>query len=281
MVAIDESLSTGQQLVYTITSVPSDGEFFETIFTMTYSIVARDPVSGALGIAVASRFFAVGSLVPYVRHNSAIASQAFVNPMWGVEGAERLSRGESGEIVMADFIARDAGQANRQAHLIDVNGKSVAHTGAACIEWAGHVMTDGVSVAGNMLSGPDVINDTLTAYLEHAHLSFAERLLIAMQAGEAAGGDKRGRQSAALRIHKAQDYPWLDLRVDDHADPLSELRRLYQVAHDRLVHFAQTFATAENFSGTTDRTELDRSIAELEARRQRDGEVSQSFATPL
>ncbi len=248
---------------------------------MTYSIVARDPISGAFGIAVASRFFAVGSLVPYIRHNSAIASQAFVNPMWGVEGAERLRKGECGALVMADFIERDAGQANRQAHLIDTNGKCVAHTGALCIDWAGHVAADGVSVAGNMLAGPDVVDDTLAAYLDNSQLDFAERLLIAMQAGEVAGGDKRGKQAAALRIHHAQDYPVLDLRVDDHADPLSELRRLYAVAHERLIHFAQAFATVENFSGTTDRTELDQSIAKREASRRRHGEESQSFATPL
>lgn len=248
---------------------------------MTYSIVARDPDSGSFGIAVASRFFAVGSLVPYVRRNSAIASQAFVNPMWGVEGIERLYQGECGESLMADFVARDAGQANRQAHLIDIDGKCVAHTGTLCIDWAGHTAADGVSVAGNMLAGPEVIDDTLTAYLDNAQLEFPERLLFAMQAGEEAGGDKRGKQAAALRIHRTQDYPMLDLRVDDHADPLSELRRLYAVAHERLIHFAHTFATAENFSGTTDRTELDRSINEREATRQHNGEESQSFATPL
>lgn len=248
---------------------------------MTYSIIARDTDSGTLGIAVASRFFAVGSLVPYFRHNVAFASQAFVNPMWGIEGIQRLSRGENGQYVMADFVARDAGQAHRQAHLIDARGLCVAHTGAQCIDWAGHVSDYGVSVAGNMLVGRNVIDDTLAAYLDHSALSFAERLLVAMQAGEAAGGDKRGKQAAALRIHQAQDYPVLDLRVDDHADPLQELYRLYAVAQERLAHFSKTFATAENFSGTTDRTELDRSIAEREAQRQRDGEVSPSFATPL
>ncbi|MFK7858088.1 MAG: DUF1028 domain-containing protein [Granulosicoccus sp.] len=247
---------------------------------MTYSIVAHDPASGSLGIAVASRFFAVGSLVPYARHNAAIASQAFVNPMWGVEGVERLGGGECGELVMADFVERDAGQASRQAHLIDAHGKSVAHTGAQCIDWAGHVVSDGVSVAGNMLAGPNVVADTLTSYLNSSQLPFAERLLCAMQAGEDAGGDKRGKQSAALRIHRAQDYPMLDLRVDDHADPLKELSRLYAVAQERLVYFAHTFATTNNFSGTTDRTELDRSIAELEARQRKNGEVSKSFATP-
>ena len=248
---------------------------------MTYSIVARDPDSGELGIAVASRFFAVGSLVPNIRHNIAVATQAFVNPMWGVEGARRLAAGESAEIVMADFVSRDGGQAIRQAHMIDAQGHSVAHTGKECIDWAGHEIAHGVSVAGNMLAGPEVVGDTLSCYLDNASLSFVERLLAAMDAGETAGGDKRGRQAAGLRIHCGQDYPILDLRADDHADPLAELRRLNSVAQERSVHFAKTFPTAENFSGTTDRTELDRSIAEREAQWARDGIVSQSFATTL
>ena len=247
---------------------------------MTYSIVARDPGSGALGIAVASRFFAVGSLVPYIGHNVAFASQAFVNPMWGVEGVQRLSGGESGDSVMSDFIARDEGRAIRQAHLIDANGSIVAHTGAQCVDWAGHIADQGVSVAGNMLTGPDVIADTLASFLAHSHLDFSERLMTAMEAGEAAGGDKRGKQAAALRIHHSQSYPVLDLRVDDHADPLVELRRLHAVAQERLVHFAHEFATTRNFSGTTDRTLLDKAIAEREAQWRRDGVVSQSLATP-
>ncbi len=246
---------------------------------MTYSIVARDPETDAVGIAVASCFFAVGSLVPYIRHNAAFASQAFVNPMWGVEGAARLSAGENGASVIADFIARDNGQAIRQAHLIDANGHCAAHTGAQCVDWAGHVSGTGVSVAGNMLAGARVVNDTLACYQDNSALEFSERLLAAMEAGELAGGDKRGRQAAALCIHHSQDYPALDLRVDDHADPLHELRRLHRVGQERLVHFVPTFATAINFSGTTDRTELDQALAEQEAQRARDGVLSVSLAT--
>jgi uncharacterized Ntn-hydrolase superfamily protein len=248
---------------------------------LTYSIVARDAATGSLGIAVASRFFAVGSLVPHICNNAAIATQAFVNPMWGVEGKRRLLGGESAETVMADFINRDAGQAIRQAHMIDAMGVSVAHTGANCIDWAGHRIADGVSVAGNMLVGPEVVDQTLMCFQDSANLPFAERLLTAMEAGEAAGGDKRGRQAAALLVHHAQDYPILDLRVDDHADPLSELRRLHSVAQERAVHFANTFATDENFSGTIDRTELDRSIIEREAQMAKSDYVSSSFATTV
>jgi len=246
---------------------------------MTYSIVARDPDTGFLGIAVASRFFAVGALVPHIRTNCAVATQAFVNPLWGVEGAQRLTERETAEQVMADFISRDAGQAQRQAHMIDANGNSAAHTGADCIDWAGHNLSDGVSVAGNMLVGPAVVADTMTCYLDNMTLPFDARLLTAMEAGQTAGGDKRGRQSAALKIHRGLDYPWLDLRADDHSDPLAELRRLRAVVDERFVFFADEFATPANFSGCSDRSDLDRRITAAESQRLSEGHSTASFAT--
>lgn len=249
---------------------------------MTYSIVARDPESGDFGIAVASRFFAVGALVPHIRGGKcAVATQAFVNPLWGVEAADRLANGEAAPDVMADLIARDAGQAQRQAHMIDAAGRIAAHTGAECIDWCGHVSGDGVSVAGNMLAGEAVITETLAAFLANPGLPFAERLMTAMEAGEVAGGDKRGKQSAALRIHRGEDYSWLDIRADDHADPLPELRRLYDVAQERFLHVAEVMPTRKNFSGLADRTPLDAAIAAEEERRVREGRASKSFATPL
>ncbi len=249
---------------------------------MTYSIVARDPATGQLGIAAASRFFAVGSLVPHIRGGTcAVATQAFVNPLWGLEAAERMTKGETAPDVLADLVSRDGGQAQRQAHLIDKDGRQAVHTGADCIDWCGHVTGDGVSVAGNMLVGETVITDTLAAYQAHPELTFAERLLTAMEAGEAAGGDKRGKQSAALRIHRSEDFPWLDLRTDDHSDPLAELRRLYDVAEERYLHIAEVMPTSANFSGLIDRAPLDAVIAEAEERRKRDGRQSKSFATSL
>ena len=229
---------------------------------MTYSIVARDPETGHLGVAVASRFFAVGALVPHIRPDAAVATQAFVNPMWGVDGARRLQNGEDAADVLADFIARDPGQAQRQAHMIDVQNNIAAHTGADCVDWAGHCGAEGISVAGNMLVGPQVIEDTLACYLANLDQPFERRLLLAMKAGEDAGGDKRGRQSAALRIHRGQDYPWLDLRADDHDDPLAELNRLLEVAGERFLLFAECFGTREDFAGVIDRTELDRNLAD-------------------
>lgn len=247
---------------------------------MTYSIVARDHASGEIGIAVASRFFACGSLVPHVAATAAVASQAFVNPLWGVEGLSRLVAGDLAPDVLSDFVARDSGQSIRQAHLIDRNGRIAQHTGEGCVPWAGHVSASDVSVAGNMLTGPEVVEDTLKAYIDASDQSFAMRLMTAMQAGEDAGGDKRGRQAAGLLIHNGQPYPSLDLRVDDHADPLSELRRLMAVADERTKFFYMGLATTENFSGMTDRSPIDQAIAKDEARRKRDGIKSQSHAVP-
>ncbi|MEZ5824103.1 MAG: DUF1028 domain-containing protein [Geminicoccaceae bacterium] len=247
---------------------------------MTYSIVARDRVTGQFGIAVASRFFAVGALVPHIRGGRcAVATQAFVNPLWGVEGARRLAEGEDAPAVMADFIARDGGQRQRQCHMIDSSGVIAAHTGEECIDWCGHTAGEGVSVAGNMLEGPEVIEATRASFEANGDLPFADRLLLAMRAGEEAGGDKRGRQSACLRIHRGEDYPWLDLRADDHADPLTELERLLAVARERFIHVAETMATHENFSGMIDRREIDERITTEEKRRLASGRPTRSFAT--
>ncbi|PUB19145.1 DUF1028 domain-containing protein [Yoonia sediminilitoris] len=249
---------------------------------MTYSIVARDPETGAYGVAVASRFFAVGALVPHIRGGKcAVATQAFINPLFGLEGADRLAAGETADAVLTDMIGRDGGRAQRQLHMVDSTGRVAAHTGAECIDWAGHATGDSVSVAGNMLAGPDVVAQTLACYNAHMDLPFAERLLTAMEAGAAAGGDKRGTQSAALCIHRTEDYPWLDIRADDHPDPLAELRRLLDVAGERYLHFAKILPTADNFSGLTDRASVDAAIAAEEVRRKAEGRKSRSFATEL
>lgn len=248
---------------------------------MTYSIVARDTRSGEIGIAVASRFFACGVQVPWLSATAAVASQAFVNPLWGIEGLDRVQNGEGPDAILADFVARDAGQASRQAHFLAPSGEMAQHTGADCVPWAGHVAAPDVSVAGNMLVGPAVVEDTLAAYLAHPDLPLAERLMTAMEAGEAAGGDKRGRQAAGLIVHAGQPYPAIDVRTDDHADPLAELRRLIAVSKERYVQFARSMATTDNFSGATDRRPLDAAIAQDEADRARRGIKSQSFATPL
>lgn len=247
---------------------------------MTYSLIAK-AVDGSIGLIVASNFFACGAVVPFVSGTVAIASQAFCNPIWGSEGRARMMAGESAQQVLDDLAARDEGRAIRQAHMMDAQEGFAAHTGADCVDWAGHIMGDGHSVAGNMLAGPRVIEATSEAYLANAALPFAQRLITAMVAGEKEGGDKRGRQAAGLIIHRGEDHPWLDLRADDDADPLAELARLWDVAQERYVHFAKGMPSAERFSGYPTRAGIDADIAAAEARRKSEGRESRSHAVEL
>jgi uncharacterized Ntn-hydrolase superfamily protein len=234
---------------------------------MTWSLVARD-ASGAFGAAVASRFFAVGALCPGVRaRRGALSSQALMNPLYVRDGLAALDEGLVASAVVSRLLARDGGREVRQLHVVDAQGRTAAHTGSACIAWCGHRAGDGFSVAGNMLAGPEVIEATAKSYEAHAHLRFEERLIVAMQAGEDAGGDKRGKQGAALRIHTTEDYPFLDLRVDDHAEPLQELRRLLAASLERYQPFLSCLATDADYAGITDRARIDAEVARFHAER--------------
>ena len=230
---------------------------------MTWSIIARDKNTGQFGIAVATRFFAVGGLVPHLKSGvGAIATQALVNLFYGTDGLRLLEQGASAEEVVATVTAADSGRDQRQVHAIDTQGGTAAHTGKSCIDWCGHVAGDNFSVAGNMLAGRRVIEDTAAAYAKNAALSFPRRLIAAMRAGEAAGGDKRGKQSAALVICGEEEWPDLNLRVDDHAEPLAELERLESVSRERLVHFMAMWPRRRDRIGITDRDAIERKIAE-------------------
>jgi uncharacterized Ntn-hydrolase superfamily protein len=234
---------------------------------MTWSLVARDP-SGAFGVAVASRFFAVGALCPGVRaRRGALSSQALMNPLYVRDGLAALDQGLDAEAVLQSLLARDEGRDVRQAHVIDASGHTAAHTGAGCIGWCGHRSGTGYSVAGNMLAGAEVVEATARSYEAHAHLRFEERLLVALQAGEDAGGDKRGKQAAALLIHTTEDYPFLDLRVDDHAEPLQELKRLLRTSLERYQPFVACLATDHDYTGITDRALIDAEVARFHATR--------------
>lgn len=228
---------------------------------MTWSIIARDPLTGHIGIGVATRFFAVGALVPHIAPKTGgIATQALVNPYYGIDGLKLLRAGKSPSEVVAALIAPDEGRESRQLHVMDASGRTAAHTGRDCIDWCGHLEGPGFSLAGNMLAGRQVLEDTARALLDNAALPFAQRLIAAMNAGEAAGGDKRGKQSAALLIHGEEDWPLLDLRVDDHPDPLAELGRLEQVSRELWVHFRHFLPTRQNPAGITDRAIIDASV---------------------
>jgi uncharacterized Ntn-hydrolase superfamily protein len=226
---------------------------------MTWSILARDPASGALGAAVATRFFAVGALAIHVEGGvAALATQALINPMYAWHGMPRLRAGEAPEAVAAALLAADAGRAHRQVHILDAGGRIAAFTGAACVTWCGSVRGVDVSVAGNMLAGPAVVARTLEAFGGAAG-SLAERL-AALEAGEAAGGDKRGKQSAALKIATRDPYPDLDIRADDHPDPIAELRRLHAVSGERFAVFRRFLAGTDSPCGVFDRAVIDAAI---------------------
>ena len=236
---------------------------------MTWSIVARD-ASGAFGVAIASRFFAVGALCPAARSfKGALSSQALMNPLYVRDGLAALEAGTSASRIVARLTAADPGRDVRQFHVVDAAGRAAAHTGSKCIEWCGHLAGDGFSVAGNMLAGAQVIERCARAYEDNAALAFAERLIAAMDAGEAAGGDKRGKQAAALLVCTTEDYPFLDLRVDDHAEPLAELRRLHGVSLERFQPFVSCLASRESAAGLTDRAAIEAEIARFNAARAR------------
>jgi uncharacterized Ntn-hydrolase superfamily protein len=233
---------------------------------MTWSIIARDAATGQFGIAVATKFFAVGARVPHIAPGlGGVATQALVNPYYGIDGVRFLREGKKPQEIILTLLATDDGRESRQLHIMDAQGRIAAHTGKDCVDWCGHVRGDSFSIAGNMLAGGRVLDETAKVYAANAMLPFARRLIAAMRAGEAAGGDKRGKQSAAPQINDGQEWSALDLRVDDHADPLAELERLEHVSRERWVHFRKFLPTRQNPAGITDRATIDASIASATA----------------
>ncbi|MGB3310891.1 MAG: DUF1028 domain-containing protein [Nodosilinea sp.] len=208
---------------------------------MTFSIVAWDPQTGMTGVAVATKHLAVGALVPHARAGvGAIATQAQTNPLLGIWGLELLERRQatespfseaSAEVVLEWLLENDCDRDQRQVHLVDHQGHTAAWTGCDCTGWAGHRTFANVSVAGNMLAGSEVLEAMAAAFQGGEGMGLSDRLLLALEAGEAAGGDKRGRQSAALYVVDKTPYPHLDLRVDHDDDPIAMLRTLHSEAH--------------------------------------------------
>jgi uncharacterized Ntn-hydrolase superfamily protein len=236
---------------------------------MTWSIIAKDSATGQIGIAVATKFFAVGALVPHIAPRiGGIATQALVNPYYGIDGLKLLREGKSPQDILASLIHPHCPPETRQLHIMDASGRIAAHTGRECIDWRGHLEGDGFSIAGNMLAGGRVLEDTARVFVDNESLPFSRRLLAAMRAGEAAGGDKRGKQSAALLIHDTEDWPALDLRVDDHLDPLAELERLEQASRERWAHFRQFLPSRANPAGITDRAIIDAGVEAARASEQ-------------
>ena len=198
----------------------------------TFSIVARDPATGDLGVAVESKFLAVGAVVPWVRAGvGAIATQAWANVDYGPRGLALLAEGKSAREVVETLTGEDEGRARRQLGVVDAQGHAASYTGPECNDWAGGVEGDGFCCQGNILTGPEVVAAMAAAYRE-SDGTFANRLLSALEAGQAAGGDSRGQQSAAIFVARegggygGGNDRYIDLRVDDHPRPIAELRRL-------------------------------------------------------
>lgn len=202
----------------------------------TFSIVAHDPQSACWGVAVESKFLAVGPVVPWARAGvGAIATQAFANASYGPRGLQMLELGFSAREVVEKLTLLDEGRDHRQLGVVDAQGQSAAFTGKRCFEWAGHRTGPGYACQGNILAGETVVTEMAAAFEASAGRPLAERLLAALRAGQAAGGDKRGQQSAALLVVKegagygGYTDRLVDLRVDDHPTPIEELARLYDL----------------------------------------------------
>jgi uncharacterized Ntn-hydrolase superfamily protein len=198
----------------------------------TFSIVAQDPMNGDLGVAVASKFLAVGSVVPWAQAGAgAVATQALANIGYGPRGLALLAAGASAREALDALLADDPEREHRQAGLVDGRGGAAAHTGSKCMDWAGHIVGAGFAAQGNILAGSHVVTAIAEAF-GRARGELAERLLAALAAGDAAGGDRRGRQSAALYVARAGGSyggtldRYIDLRADDHPTPVGELARL-------------------------------------------------------
>ena len=218
---------------------------------MTWSIVMHDAGTGTFAVAVATCAFAVGASCPYVRAGvGAVSTQSMTNRYLGPAILDCLARGLAPDAAIQGALAGDDGRHLRQVHAVDRHGRVAAWTGDNCVEWCGSVAAPGISVAGNMLAGPDVVGATLAAIGGNGPLP--ERLAEAMLAGERAGGDRRGRQSATMLLTTAEDFPDLNLRVDDHPDPVAELARLVGLWRREAAPMLATRPSRANPSGLTD-----------------------------
>ncbi|TCP59395.1 putative Ntn-hydrolase superfamily protein [Tumebacillus sp. BK434] len=220
----------------------------------TFSIVARDPETGRFGIAVTTKALAVGSLCPFAKPGvGAVATQARVNPALGPKGLRLLEHGLSAEETLQELLQHDPGREYRQLGIVDRYGRSAAWTGAEVNDGKAHVVHENFAVQGNLLTGAAVVHATAAAF-SGSNAPFAERLLKALEAGQYAGGDKRGKQSAALLVVDTEDFPYIDLRVDDNPEPVKELRRIYEIHKNGLLASYQEWVDATRSGVVLDST---------------------------
>jgi uncharacterized Ntn-hydrolase superfamily protein len=234
---------------------------------MTFSIVAHCPRTGELGVAVSTAVPAVGSMCPYVEPGvGAVSTQSWVNPYLAIDALRLMERGEPGPAALQAVLRADEARDLRQVGLVDARGRAASWSGEGCTDWFGHIVDDHFAVQGNMLVGEATVSAMAAAFRASASRDLAERLLLAMEAGQAAGGDKRGRQSASLTVYGEEDYALLDLRVDEHPDPVAELRRIHRVARLQLVPFVASMPRRKGAAVAPD-PEVVRMLLEPPARR--------------
>jgi uncharacterized Ntn-hydrolase superfamily protein len=238
----------------------------------TFSIVAYDADTGEVGVAVQSKVFGVGPRVAWALGGvGAVATQALSNETFGPEGLILMKAGLSAEETLKQLLAHDEGRDNRQVGVVDLRGGVAAWTGTACSDWAGDHQGTTYTCQGNILAGEAVVSDMARAFEATAGAALAHRLIAALEAGQAAGGDKRGRQSASVLVGRAHpDYPeyaerYVDIRVEDHATPIAELRRLYTIYEGQgLVQAHMRFAEQFDATGDTAGAEVERArVGEL------------------
>ena len=206
----------------------------------TFSIVGRCARSGMLGVSVATAVPAVGAVCSWAKARvGAAATQSWANPYLAIDALAMLERGLAPATAIEAVMTEDPERSLRQLGLVDSQGRSAAWTGEGGIGWRGHFTGPGYAVQGTQLPGEAVLTVMVEAFLANETADLAERLMLALEAGEAAGGDKRGKQSAALLVYDTEDYAWLDLRVDEHAAPVLELRRILGVARHQLLPFVE------------------------------------------
>jgi len=230
----------------------------------TFSITARCERTGMIGVAVATKLPAVGAVCPFAKAGvGAICSQARLNPYFGMNGLNLLQQGLSAPETLEQLLAQDEGRVRRQVAIVDSEGHAAAFTGEEAEDWKGHLTGPNYAVAGNRLFGFAVIKAMADIFQSEADQELPERLLRALEGGQAVGGDKLGKQSAALYVVHTEDYGYVDLRVDEHADPVAELRRIYGVAESELFCFRKLYPTKANPAGDWDSPEWDRLKREI------------------
>ena len=216
---------------------------------MTFSIVARDPRNGWLGFATSSKALAAGAAGECVKLGvGVIASQAFVNPYLAIDGLKLMEDGLPAERVVERVISSDVGRDLRQLGIVDHEGRVAAYTGDRCIAWAGHLIGEGYVCLGNILKSEDVVKAMATAFEQSEGDPLYERLMLALEGGEEAGGDRRGRQAAGNEVLAEEEYALCDLRVDDHPDPMAELRRVLEIFKENAAQSQRTRPKRDDFT---------------------------------